>query len=113
MSTNEAKPTPSPQGMIVALLDNALSCIKHNEPDRALWRIVTARLQAELNDAMRYSGCPDGVPLSGWCAYLACIRRAAIACMEINDSGESYSHDNADGAQALANLFSALNGEPP
>jgi len=73
----------------------------------------TARLQAELNDAMRYSGCPDGVPLSGWCAYLACIRRAAIACMEINDSGESYSHDNADGAQALANLFSALNSEPP
>jgi hypothetical protein len=33
---------------------------------------------------------------------------AVRVCRDINDSGESYHHDNADGAQALANLFSLV-----
>jgi len=36
------------------------------------------------------------------------LEAAVIACREINDSGEMYNHENADGAQALANLFSML-----
>ncbi len=54
------------------------------------------------------SGCPDGVPLDWWCRHLAQVRKHAVACCEINDSGEQYKHPNADGAQALANLFGEL-----
>jgi len=41
------------------------------------------------------------------------MEAAVAACRDINDSGEMYSHENADGAQALANLFSMLDEEQP
>jgi len=36
------------------------------------------------------------------------ISAAVAVCRDINDSGEEYSHPNADGAQALANLFDMI-----
>ena len=36
------------------------------------------------------------------------IERLAKTCQEINDAGEQYTHPNADGAQAFANLCSAV-----
>ena len=39
---------------------------------------------------------------------LECVAKLAKACQEINDSGEQYTHQNADGAQAFANLCSAV-----
>ncbi len=39
---------------------------------------------------------------------LLAIEKAAKACQEINDAGEQYSHPNADGAQAFANLCSLV-----
>lgn len=46
----------------------------------------------------------------GWMDYHELVA-AVAACRDINDSGEEYSHPNADGAQALANLFSMV--DPP
>lgn len=36
------------------------------------------------------------------------IARLAKICQEINDSGEQYCHENADGAQAFSSLCSAV-----
>ena len=36
------------------------------------------------------------------------IVRAACVCRDINDAGEQYTHENADGATALATLMSML-----
>lgn len=46
----------------------------------------------------------------GWMDYHE-LAAAVAACRDINDSGEEYSHPNADGAQALANLFGMI--DPP
>jgi lysophospholipase L1-like esterase len=43
----------------------------------------------------------------GWYKYHE-LAAAVAACRDINDSGEEYTHPNADGAQALANLFSMI-----
>ncbi len=45
----------------------------------------------------------------GWMDYHELVA-AVAACRDINDSGEEYKHQNADGAQALANLFSMVDG---
>jgi hypothetical protein len=36
------------------------------------------------------------------------IVKAACVCRDINDSGEPYPHENADGAFALKSLFELL-----
>lgn len=86
------------------------------------------QLEELLCDLKEVSHCPVGMPLEQWCGAMANkligvdewwdddfdipslmeIARHAKACKEINDSGEEYSHPNADGAQCLANLFSAV-----
>ena len=40
------------------------------------------------------------------------IVHAACVCRDINDSGEKYTHENADGATALATLMSMLPDTP-
>ena len=43
-----------------------------------------------------------------WISGASGTGKTTLACCEINDSGEQYKHPNADGAQALANLFGEL-----